>query len=136
MKSFTNRLHWFTSNRILDDPYNKKVDFTCKICSKTNKVFFPKFSNLMHHLSLDGHKLFKKWQSLQPTSKEKGISEAILELIKYLVSSYSCMRQIMNKHFLYLLKEEIREKIPSYKFFRYQSLPEVFTILRKFINNQ
>lgn len=59
----------------------------------------------------------------------------MLLLIKYLVSSYSSIRQIKNKHFLNILKDEICEKVPSYKRFRYEALPEVFTILRKFIDN-
>jgi len=79
VKKFSNRLHWFTSQRVFNDtyPYKDTIAFRCKICKKTIKIRFPTFANLSHHLKLDEHSAFKRWLASQPDHVKEGrISDA------------------------------------------------------------
>jgi len=62
VKKFSNRLHWFTSQRVFNDtnPYKDTIAFRCKICKKTIEIRFPTLANLSHHLKLDEHSAFKR----------------------------------------------------------------------------
>jgi len=138
VKKYSNRLHWFSSSRIFTDidPFQEKVAFACKICKVTIQCRFPHFTNLSHHLALDDHGQFRKWKSLQPKIGGTAISDEVFALIKFLVSSYSSLSQIKNQYLHEILKPEIREKISSFKDFRYKILPEVFDILKNEINRR
>ncbi len=94
VKNYSNRLHWFSSSRIFTDidPFQEKVAFACKICKVTIQCRFPHFTNLSHHLALDDHGQFRKWKSLQPKIGGTAISDEVFALIKFLVSSYSFLR--------------------------------------------
>jgi len=139
VKKFSNRLHWFTSQRVFNDtnPYKDTIAFRCKICKKTIEIRFPTLANLSHHLKLDEHSAFKRWLASQPDHVKGGrISDALLSLVKYLVSSYSSIAQTKNKHLLDILRPEIRKEIPCYKVFRYTSLPAILKLLYAELNKR
>lgn len=133
-KLFTKRLHWFESVRIFNhiDPYQNKIDFKCKICGKKLVAKFPRFENLTHHLWLDNHASFKKWNALEG-NKNPELSNEMLDLIKLIVASYSSFVLLKRPQLLNVLKPNIADVITSYKTFRYQTFPKLYDTLIRHI---
>ena len=115
IKKFTNRLLWFSSERIFTDVDPHTLPVACtKCCKMVLKAPFPKFKNLTHHLSLENHFVYQKWKLLQHVDKVL-ISDPVLALVKYLIGSYTSFSQLSNPHLLQILNDKIAQELTSVK---------------------
>jgi hypothetical protein len=124
---YTQRLHFFTSNRIFEQRPTENVKFTCKFCECTLSTTFPLFQNLNAHLKLH-NKFNNEWLNEfnkdKSGSKSSQLDDATYDLIRYIISSNTALSQLENPFFQNLLKEKM--KLPCIKTFRNTKLPLVY----------
>ena len=138
-KHYSERLHFFKSIRIFDQPMpskNKKINtaFQCKICNKTLHANIGVCSNLNGHLKchLD---FLGKWANFfnkfNSKNKISNIDDETYDLVRFIVSSNTALDQLDNIHFCKLLEDKM--SIPYVKSFRYEKLPKVYYEMRNAI---
>ena len=131
IKRFTRRHHFFSSKRIFKDfVMDKKIEFQCKLCPVILSASLRRSENLFHHFFLDNHNSFLTWRLYEENSNST-FSMEILELLKFLVSSYSSFMQAKNEHFANILKPNLKSMVLCYRTFRYKRLPEIYNDLKK-----
>jgi len=95
-------------------PSNKdNVQIRCKVCDKQLLFPFSKTTNLMKHLRCDmetNGKLrgwLKKYQIYTKSSLNSDLNKEDFDLIKYFITSNSCLVELENPHFRNLLSFKV-----------------------------
>ncbi len=133
-RHYSERLHFFDSKRIFDQPAPSKhskimTAFSCKICKKTLHANIGVVTNLNAHLKTHLEFREKSLNNYEKCNGRDGIlDEKTYDLVRYIVSSNTALDQLQNIHFAKLLANNMT--LPGLKSFRYQTLPLVYSLMK------
>jgi hypothetical protein len=112
---------------------NVNMKFKCKVCKHECRAPYGELSNLHKHIRL--HPDLVSWKIKYNKHTGRSVSTAIsnklLSLIKFFVTSNISFANLTNEHFYAILDPNIH--CPSYDVFRNRILPEVYDRLHKAI---
>jgi hypothetical protein len=134
IRKFTVVLHFFDSVRIFENKPEEKLEFSCKICSKSYSAKLGETTNLNKHLSkhteLNGW--MKSYDSFNNGSKKAKITEQDLKIIEFVISSNTSLSQLKNPTFHNLSSI----KLPCYERFRDTFLPQIMEKMKQAITEK
>lgn len=97
----------------------------CKICDSKLKVRVGKFRNLNGHLDAHYDKIGIWLDKYKADESKVILNDDTLYLVKYFITSNTNLTELENPYLRELLKKNTGFKLPSYRSFRNELLPEI-----------
>lgn len=134
IRKFTVILHFFDSTRIFSNKPEDKLEFTCKICTKSYLAKLGETTNLNKHLNKHSelNEWMKSYDVFNNGSKKAKITDEDFKIIEFIISSNTSLSQLKNPKFHNL----IGSNVPCYEKFRDNFLPSVMDKLREAITKK
>jgi len=134
IRKFTVVLHFIDSVRVFEKKPEEKLEFVCKICSKSYQAKLGETTNLNKHLSkhTELEEWMKSYDSFNNGCKKTKITEDDLKIIEFVISSNTSLSQLKNPTFHNLSSI----KLPCYERFRDSFLPQIMEKLKEAIKEK